>query len=148
MSSITDKPISLKSQDLLKVEKYSLALSNFITRSDTPITVGLQGEWGTGKTSLMSLLLEDFNSKDIACSWVNTWEYSMFRGANETTPGVLRGMLEKLKISCKERGVWTLKDESEAKFKTAAKFLGGLANQIVTNQTGINVKEAAGGGGN
>ena len=64
MSSITDKPISLKSEDLLKVEKYSLALSNFITRSDTPITVGLQGEWGTGKTSLMSLLLEDFNKKD------------------------------------------------------------------------------------
>jgi len=44
----------------------------------------------------MSLLLEDFNENNIACSWVNTWEYSMFRGANETTPGVLRGMLEKL----------------------------------------------------
>jgi len=41
----------------------------------------------------MSLLLEDFNNKDIACSWVNTWEYSMFRDANETTPGVLRAML-------------------------------------------------------
>ena len=100
MSSITDKPISLKSEDLLNVEKYSTALSNFIIKSDTPITVGLQGEWGTGKTSLMSLLLEDFNSQNIACSWVNTWEYSMFRGANETTPGVLRGMLEKLKIYC------------------------------------------------
>ncbi|MFD2552019.1 P-loop NTPase fold protein [Bizionia sediminis] len=142
MSSITDKPILLKSEDLLKVEKYSLALSNFIVKSDTPITIGLQGEWGTGKTSLMSLLLEDFNSKNIACSWVNTWEYSMFRGAHETTPGVLRGMLEKLKISCEERGVWTLKDESKAKFKTAARFLGGLANQIVANQTGINVKDA------
>ena len=145
MSSITDKPISLKSEDLLNVEKYSTALSNFITKSDTPITVGLQGEWGTGKTSLMSLLLEDFNSQNIACSWVNTWEYSMFRGANETTPGVLRGMLEKLKISCKERGIWTLKDEGEAKFKSAARFLGGLANQIVANQTGLNVKEAADG---
>jgi len=44
MSSITDKPISRLSQDLLKVEKYSTALSNFIVRSDTPITVGLQGE--------------------------------------------------------------------------------------------------------
>jgi len=76
MSSITDKPIITLNQDLLKVEKYSLALSNFIIRSDTPITVGLQGEWGTGKTSLMSLLLEDFNEKNIACSWVNTWEYS------------------------------------------------------------------------
>jgi len=143
MSSITDKPISLKSEDLLNVEKYSTALSNFIIKSDTPITVGLQGEWGTGKTSLMSLLLEDFNNQNIACSWVNTWEYSMFRGANETTPGVLRGMLEKLKISCKERGIWTLKDEGEAKFKSAARFLGGLANQIVANQTGLNVKEAA-----
>jgi hypothetical protein len=67
----------------------------------------------------------------------------MFRGANETTPGVLRGMLEKLKTSCKERGIWTLKDEGEAKFKSAARFLGGLANQIVANQTGLNVKEAA-----
>lgn len=143
MSSITDKPISLKSEDLLNVEKYSTALSNFIIKSDTPITVGLQGEWGTGKTSLMSLLLEDFNSQNIACTWVNTWEYSMFRGANETTPGVLRGMLEKLKTSCKERGIWTLKDEGEAKFKSAARFLGGLANQIVANQTGLNVKEAA-----
>ena len=140
MSSITDKPISLKSEDLLNVEKYSNALSNFIIKSDTPITVGLQGEWGTGKTSLMSLLLEDFNSKNIACSWVNTWEYSMFRGANETTPGVLRGMLEKLKISCGEK--WTLRDGGEEKFKKAAKFLGGLANQIIANQTGININEA------
>lgn len=148
MSSITDKPISTLNQDLLKVEKYSLALSNFIIRSDTPITVGLQGEWGTGKTSLMSLLLEDFNEKNIACSWVNTWEYSLFRDANETTPGVLRGMLEKLKESCKSRGIWTLKDDTEEKFKSAARFLGGLANQIVANQTGIDVKGAAVGGGN
>ena len=145
MSSITDKPISKKADDLLKVEKYSQALSNFIIESDTPITIGLQGEWGTGKTSLMSLLLEDFNGKDIACSWVNTWEYSMFRGANETTPGVLRGMLEKLKESCVERQVWTLKDDSQEKFKKAARFLGGLANQIIANQTGVNVREAADG---
>ena len=91
----------------------------------------------------MSLLLEDFNSKSIACSWVNTWEYSMFRGANETTPEVLRGMLEKLKQSCVERGLWTLKDESKAKFKKAAKFLGGLANQIVANNTGMDIKSAS-----
>lgn len=143
MSSITDKPISKKADDLLKVEKYSQALSKFIINSDTPITIGLQGEWGTGKTSLMSLLLEEFTIKDIACSWVNTWEYSMFRGANETTPGVLRGMLEKLKLSCGKN--WTLKDEGEANFKKAARFLGGLANQIIANQTGINVKEATDG---
>ena len=50
----------------------------------------------------MSLLLEQFNDKEnrneIASSWVNTWEYSMFKGAKETTPSVLKGMLDKLKI--------------------------------------------------
>jgi|TARA_B110000967_G_C18867179_1_gene553315 hypothetical protein len=142
MSSITDKPISFKSEDLLKVEKYSFALSNFIVNSKTPITIGLQGEWGTGKTSLMSLLLEDFTEKEIATSWVNTWEYSMFRGAHETTPGVLRGMLEKLKESCEKDG-WTLKGEAQANFKKAASFLGGLANQVISSQTGVNIKDAA-----
>ena len=89
MSSITDKPISSQKDDLLKVEKYSFALSNFIVNSKTPITIGLQGEWGTGKTSLMSLLLEDFTEKEIATSWVNTWEYSLFRGSHEPTSVVL-----------------------------------------------------------
>lgn len=143
MSSITDKPIVKKNDDLLKVEKYSQALSNFITSSDTPITIGLQGEWGTGKTSLMSLLLEDFNNKNIACSWVNTWEYSMFKQAHETTPGVLRGMLEKLKESCVERKVWTLKDDSNETFKKLTSFVGNIMNQVVANQTGVNIKEAA-----
>jgi hypothetical protein len=145
MSSITDKPINHQSEDLLKVEHYSKALSNFITRSETPITIGLQGEWGTGKTSLMSLLLEDFNAKNIACSWVNTWEYSMFKGARETTPGVLKGMLEKLKSECIRRNVWTIKSDSQEKFKKAARFIGGLANQIISNQTGIDIKDAANG---
>jgi hypothetical protein len=146
MSSITDSPISKLEQDFLSVEKYAKSLSKFIIQSDTPITIGLQGEWGTGKTSLMSLLLEQFNSDEneklIASSWVNTWEYSMFKGAHETTPSVLKGMLDKLKESCKERGVWTVKDDVKSSFTKASKFLSGIANQVVANQTGINVKDA------
>ena len=51
MSSITDKPIISKVEDSLKIEKYANSLSKFIKNSDTPITIGLQGEWGTGKTA-------------------------------------------------------------------------------------------------
>lgn len=149
MNSITDQPILSISEDLLKVEKYSQALSTFIGNSETPITIGLQGEWGTGKTSLMSLLLEDFNQEGreikIATSWVNTWEYSMFKGAHETTPGVLRGMLEKLKESCKDRGVWTLADGAKDRFGKATRFLSGLANQVLAKQTGLDIKDAASG---
>ena len=141
MGSITDKPISSKSEDLLEVEKYSRALSNFIGSSDTPITIGLQGEWGTGKTSLMSLLLEDLLKKDVACSWINTWEYSIFREANQTTPQVLNGMLERLKESCEERGVWTLKNESEINFKKVASYIGNIANQVVKHHTGADLSQ-------
>ena len=151
MASITDKPIARLEQDSLNIQKYANSLSKFIRNSDTPITIGLQGEWGTGKTSLMSLLLENFNKdeekREIATSWVNTWEYSLFKGASETTPAVLSGMLEKLKESCKSRGIWTVKDDTEQKFKSAARFLGNITNQIVAKQTGIDVKGAVGGEG-
>lgn len=148
MSSITDKPIISKVEDSLKIEKYANSLSKFIKNSDTPITIGLQGEWGTGKTSLMSLLLEDFNKsgkvREIATSWVNTWEYSLFKGASETTPAVLSGMLQKLRDENED--IWTIRDQATDKVKMAAKFLSGLANQVITNQTGINIKDAASGG--
>ena len=146
MSSITDSPISKLEQDFLSVEKYAKSLSKFIIQSDTPITIGLQGEWGTGKTSLMSLLLEQFNSDEnenqIASSWVNTWEYSMFRGVHETTPSVLKGMLEKLKESCGDH--WTILDEADDKIRKATRFFGNLANQVIANQTGVDLKDAAG----
>ena len=40
--------------------------------------------------------------------------------------------------------MWTLADGSEYKFKKAASFLGGLANQVISKQTGIDIKQAAG----
>lgn len=48
-SCITDKPIEKNDEDKLKMSRYSAVLSNFIKQGDTPLTVGLQGEWGTGK---------------------------------------------------------------------------------------------------
>tara|TARA_B110001452_G_scaffold59063_1_gene45889 strand:+ start:693 stop:2690 length:1998 start_codon:yes stop_codon:yes gene_type:complete len=145
MASITDKPIKKLDEDSLNIQKYANSLSKFIKSSDTPITIGLQGEWGTGKTSLMSLLLENFNNpgkeREIATSWVNTWEYSLFKGASETTPAVLSGMLEKLRDENKD--IWTIKDIAADKVKKASKFLSGLANQVIANQTGLNIKDAA-----
>lgn len=142
MKSITDKPIERLSEDLLKVERYSLALTNFIKSSDTPITIGLQGEWGTGKTSLMCLMREILDREDIATSWVNTWEYSMFVGSSETTPRVLQGMLEKLEENCIKNGTWDIGDRGSQAIKTVGKFLGSVANQMVKKQTGVNVIEA------
>jgi len=149
ITSITDQPIRDVESDLLESEKYANALSSFILESDTPLTIGMQGEWGTGKTSLMYMIKEKLDSfaeeEDyaIATSWVNTWEYSMFKGVDQTTPAVLKGMLEKLKESCGDN--WTLTDDVENKIKKVGSFLGNVANQIVSSKAGVDVKAAAGG---
>ncbi len=147
ITSITDQPIRDVESDLLESEKYANALTSFILESDTPLTIGMQGEWGTGKTSLMYMIrekLDSFSKENdaIATSWVNTWEYSMFKGVDQTTPAVLKGMLEKLKESC--GGHWPRHGEMKQKITKVGSFLGNVANQIVSSQTGVDVKNAAG----
>ena len=141
-SSITDQPIHVHGEDKLKSNRYADALAQFIQTADTPLTIGLQGEWGTGKTSMMYLLQEKMNALNIATSWVNTWEYSMFRGAHETTPAVLKGMLDRLKESCKVHGTWSESDDRNQKVAKIGRFIGRLANQVIAAQTGIDVQAA------
>jgi len=146
ITSIKDQPIKDSNSDLLDAEKYATALSKFVMESDTPLTIGMQGEWGTGKTSLMYMLKEKIENMSeeenyaIATSWINTWEYSMFKGVEQTTPAVLKGMLDKLKESCGDK--WTLTDDIDSKIKKVGSFLGNVANQLVKSNTGINVKGA------
>ena len=133
-SSITDKPIESRASDRLRSERYAQALSDFITSSDTPMTVGLQGEWGTGKTSMMYLIREKMQQMAIATSWVNTWEYSMFKGAAETTPAVLEGMLQELQSSCEKEGQWTLKKDGQETLKKIGGFftkVGAATHQFL-----------------
>ena len=66
-------------QDALGTDRYVKGLKNFISNSTTPITIALQGEWGSGKTSLMNRLQNELCSvdDDFIGVTVNTWEYSM-----------------------------------------------------------------------
>ena len=43
-------------EDTIGILPYAQALAKFIEECDTPMTVGLQGDWGIGKTSLMNLI--------------------------------------------------------------------------------------------
>ena len=40
-------------KDEFMIDEYILGLSNFITGCETPLTLAIQGDWGTGKTSIM-----------------------------------------------------------------------------------------------
>ena len=55
-SSIIDVPRRHDQDDLFGIKVYQDALIDYVKLTDTPITIALQGEWGSGKTSLMNLL--------------------------------------------------------------------------------------------
>ena len=75
-----------------------------------------------------------------ATSWVNTWEYSMFK-VDQTTHNLFKRDVRKVKESCGDN--WTLTDDVENKIKVGS-FLGNVNNQIVSSQTGVDVKGNSG----
>ena len=77
MVGFTDKPLSGRSEDIFDVGKYINGLSSFILECDTPMTVAVQGDWGSGKTSFMMLIQEALGKKVLPV-WFNTWQFSQF----------------------------------------------------------------------
>ena len=49
---IVEEPVVLGSSHILDISIHAKALIQFITISQTPLTVGIQGEWSSGKNSL------------------------------------------------------------------------------------------------
>lgn len=85
-SSVIDVPRQYSQNDLFGIQVYQDALIKFIKLTDTPITIALQGEWGSGKTSLMNMLRYNLCDKDDALFypvWINTWQYSLMNTPNQ-----------------------------------------------------------------
>ena len=53
-SNVIDIPRPAGSVDLLGIDRYVDALTRFISAAQMPTKLGIQGEWGSGKTSLMN----------------------------------------------------------------------------------------------
>ena len=75
-----DIPIQSLKADEFGIEKYVNALRDFIQGSGTPMTIALQGEWGSGKSSFMRILESMLCDPSLPTSeryesiWLNTWD--------------------------------------------------------------------------
>ena len=90
-TSISDLPYIDEEYDL-KTEYYVKGLEAFIRNAQTPMTIALQGEWGSGKTSLMTRLNQVLchgENPDFIGITINTWEYSMLASPEETVYNIL-----------------------------------------------------------
>jgi hypothetical protein len=104
-SSVIDRPVTISTVDELNekdkfgISKYEHALTKFIEQADTPLTIALQGEWGSGKTSLMNLLKYHLCEADNApyySVWINTWQHSIMSSPENAIVGILQSIIYQL----------------------------------------------------
>ncbi len=91
----TDIPAEGVGQDLFHIETYIDGLSTFIKECATPMTISIQGDWGSGKTSMMNMIKEKI-SDDVYPIWFNTWQFSQFDMGNSLIFSMMEVMLDKL----------------------------------------------------
>lgn len=97
--SFSDSPTH---DDKFSIENYINGLSNFITECETPLTIAIQGDWGTGKTSIMYQVEKRLNpekqDKKIQTIFFNTWQYSQFDMGKNLAVALITDLINELNV--------------------------------------------------
>lgn len=104
MVGIVDQALEVGGSDDLDISSYHEALVDFIKKTDTPMTIGVQGEWGSGKTSLLNQIwskLHDSNNEhaddeNYLQIWVNSWEHSLLCKPEECLLKIVNEIIQEL----------------------------------------------------
>lgn len=129
-TTITDIPREGNGKDdKFGLIAYEQGLETFLRGASTPITVALQGEWGSGKTSLMNVLKNDLcgdnnNPGEFLSVWINTWEYSLMRNPSEALLQIL------LKMT---KDVDKISENPGKALQAFGKFVVGVTRNIADN---------------
>ncbi len=135
-SNVIDRPAAA-GEDSLDMSAYAEALTKFIKDAEAPLTIALQGEWGSGKTSLMNALkknLVDDNGAPYNGVWVNTWQYALMSDPEEAIVKILLGIIGQITSAAQ-----TPEEERKSLFKKVL-FVGrSVVTQVVAKQTGVDI---------
>ena len=136
-SSIIDVPRKHTQADLFGIQVYQDALIKYIKLTDTPITIALQGEWGSGKTSLMNMLRHHLCEVDAAPYypiWINTWQYSLMKTPSQAIISILEGIINQIGELNPSTDKW---QESKKKIGGLFKRMASVGTKAAVNVVGI-----------
>ncbi len=128
-------------EDCLGFSVYTETLSELALERDlAPLTIGIFGDWGSGKTSLMCMIQKyiDYKYKEkVKTIWFNAWQYE---GKDEIQSALIHSLLHKLKesqtLSQELQGVYDKLKEKADVFKLA-KFITKTALTLTPDFNGF-----------
>ncbi len=103
MTGIVDQALKTDGNDSLGLGTYTQALLDFIEKTGTPMTIGVQGEWGSGKTSLLNQIWNGLEKRDVINEqvkykqiWINAWEHSLLCSPEECLIKIINEIISEL----------------------------------------------------
>lgn len=137
VSSIIDVPRKHDQEDLFGIKVYQDALVDYIQMTETPITIALQGEWGSGKTSLMNLLRWNLcdNDGEFFPIWINTWQYSLMKTPKQAIFSILDGIINQIGSLNPEEKNW---EESKKKIGGIFKRIASVGTKVAAGVVGVD----------
>ncbi len=75
---------------------------------ESPFSISLEGEWGSGKTFLLKLLMSELSEEGFTCIWFNPWEYENDKNVFLAFLQRLAQELDKFKGVIKQFGIFSL----------------------------------------
>ena len=84
--------------DLLHYEAIARTVVRFINETPrVPVTIGVHGDWGAGKSSVLKMTEAAFQDKDrVLCLWFNGWTFEGFEDAKTV---VIETIIDELRRS-------------------------------------------------
>ena len=132
-------------------ENYSKTIANMIVGSTPKYTIGVYGEWGTGKTTLMKSVRRKFSETDtenenewIPTVWFNAWRFEQEK-TNATVPLILEilGRLVKRIVENEESKKEKLADRLKKAFSYIENWNIHLSLPVIIGELGIDVGGSA-----
>lgn len=129
--------------DLLNNEAIATTIIGLLReRPDRPVTIGVHGDWGAGKSSVLEMIEGGLSGKDeVLCLKFNGWRFQGFEDAKiALIEGIVTGLVEKRPALTKAAGA--VKDVfTRIDWLKIAKNAGGLA---LTAFTGVPTRDQIG----
>ena len=139
-TGVIDEPLSKGEDDKLGISGYAEALFQFITDAETPMTIGVQGDWGSGKTSLMNQMYYKFEVPKLKTKqiWVNTWEHSLLKTPQEALVSIIDAIINELSKDLNEDRRIVIRKKAQnvlqGAFRVGMSMTGGVEGAKVAKE--------------